>query len=372
MPSDPVMVVLLASGVVAGICLVSAALLLVAERYLVNYGPCAIDINRGARRLTVQGGSTLLASLIGQGIFIPSACGGKGTCAYCKVKILDGGGPVAPTETTLLKSDELRDGVRISCQVKVRNDVAIEIPPQLFLVKEFRGRVERIRDLTHDIKELRIALLEPNQIEFTAGQYVQLRTPEYGDNPEAVYRAYSISSPPSDKSVIELVVRLVPGGICTTWVFKYLREGDEVLLNGPHGDFRLSDSTSEMVWIAGGSGMAPFWSMIRHMKEHNIVRPTRYFFGAVRRRDLFYVDELTALAKELEWFQFTPALSGAAGEDSWTGETGLITEVVDRHVPASSGAEAYLCGSSGMIDASINVLKTKGMPDDRIFYDKFT
>ena len=372
MPDDPVILVLTAAGLVSAICLVFAAMLLAAERYLVNYGPCTIDINAGARKLTVQGGSTLLASLMGQGIFIPSACGGKGTCAYCKVKILDGGGPVAPTENTLLKQQELKESVRISCQVKVRNDVAIQIPPELFLVKEFRGQVQQIRQLTHDIKELRIRLLDPTSIDFTAGQYVQLRTPEYGDNPEAVYRAYSVSSPPSSHGNLELVVRLVPGGICTTWVFKYLHEGDEVLLNGPHGDFRLNDSDREMIWIAGGSGMAPFWSMIRHMREHNIARPTRYYFGAVRRRDLFYVQELEDLARQLNWFQFVPALSGAAPEDAWTGQTGLITEVVDRNVPVASQAEAYLCGSSGMIDAAIKVLQAKGIPNERTFYDKFT
>ncbi|MBM4038596.1 MAG: 2Fe-2S iron-sulfur cluster binding domain-containing protein [Planctomycetes bacterium] len=363
--------VLISTAVVAATCLVSAAILLIAERYLANYGQCTIDINQGAKKLDVQGGKPLLATLMQQQVFIPSACGGRGTCAYCKVTITDGAPPIAPTELTLLTAEELKKCIRISCQVKVRNDLAIQIPEELFLVKQYTGVVERIRDLTHDIKELRIRLVEPAAIEFTPGQYVQLEAPAYGDNPEPVYRAYSISSPPDDTGHVELIIRLVPGGICTTWVFTMLKEGDEVRLNGPYSEFCLTEGDAEMVWIAGGSGMAPFWSMARHMREHGIRRPCTYFFGAVKERDLFFLDEFRALEKEMPSFRFLPALSGAEN-DSWAGERGLITQVVDRHVAAGANAEGYLCGSSGMIDASIKVLKAKGIPEDRIFYDKFT
>jgi len=363
--------VLISTAVVAATCLVSAVVLLIAERYLANYGPCTIDINQGSKKLEVQGGKPLLATLMQQQIFIPSACGGRGTCAYCKVTITAGAPPIAPTELTLLTEEEQKKNVRISCQVKVRNDLAIRIPEHLFLVKQFTGVVERTRDLTHDIKELRIRLVEPNAIEFTPGQYVQLEAPAYGDNPEPVYRAYSISSPPSDRGHIELIIRRVPNGICTTWVFTRLKEGDEVRLNGPYGEFRLTESGAEMVWIAGGSGMAPFWSMARHMREHNIQRPCTYFFGAVAQRDLFLIDEFRDLEKALPSFRFVPALSGAEN-DGWTGEKGLITQVVERRVNDGSGKEGYLCGSSGMIDASVKVLKAKGIPESRIFYDKFT
>ena len=364
--------VLLATLVTAAISAVLAALLVLAERYLANYGTCTIDINQGAKRLDVEGGKPLLATLTDQQIFIPSACGGRGTCAYCKLKVLDGGGPVGPTELTLLSDDEQKANVRISCQLKVRNDLAIEIPDELFKVRQFTGTVERIRDLTHDIKELRIRLVEPDTIDFTPGQYIQLEAPAYGDNPEPVYRAYSISSPPSDAHHVEMIIRLVPGGICTTWVFTLLKEGDTVRLNGPYGEFRLSDDPSKpMVWIAGGSGMAPFWSIVRHMREHHIERPCTYFFGAVAPRDLFLVDELKQLESELPGFRFVPALSGAEA-DGWTGEKGLITEVVARHLTDGSNAEGYLCGSGGMIDASVKVLAAKGIPEARIYYDKFT
>jgi len=363
--------IVISVGVISFIAAALAALLVVAERTIANYGDCNITIN-GEKTLTVRGGTSLLEALASEKVFIPSACGGRGTCAYCKLKVLDGGGPVMPTELPLLERDEQEANVRISCQVKVRNDLAIEIPEELFAVKEFRGVVESIRDLTPDMKEIRIKLLEPDRIEFVPGQYVQLVAPAYGDNPEPVYRAYSLSNPPSDGDAVELIVRLVPGGICTTWIFTMLKEGDEVMLNGPYGDFRLSDSNAEMIWIAGGSGMAPFWSIARHMAENDIRRPCTYLFGALTRRDLFFLDEFREVQKQLPNFRFVPALSNPDEGDTWTGETGLITEVADRHVAPGTGAEAYLCGSGGMIEAACRVLETKHIPEERRFYDSFT
>ena len=367
-----VMVAILLSAAAAGLLsTVLASVLILAERVLVNYGPCTIDINDGARRLEVTGGETLLASLKSQGIFIPSACGGRGTCAYCKLKVPQGAGPVAPTELPLLTPEEVAAGIRISCQVKVRNDLSVLVPEELFAVKEYRGVVERIRDLTHDIKELRIRLVEPKEIEFKAGQYVQLEAPAYGDNPEPVYRAYSMSSVPEERDAIELIVRLVPGGICTTWVFTMLGEGDEVTFSGPYGHFGLSDSDRDMVWVAGGSGMAPFWSMVRQLRDTGCNRRCTYFFGAVTARDMFLLTELRELEKELDWFTFVPALSEPTPGDEWDGETGLITEVLERHVDDGSELEAYLCGSPGMIRAAGEVLRRKGITSDRTFYDEF-
>ena len=368
---DAILTVILAGAVAGALTTVLAAMLLLAERYLVNYGQCRISVNEGARSLEVKGGGTLLESINQEGIFIPSACGGRGTCAYCKVKITSGGGPVTPTEQPLLSEQEIATDIRISCQCKVRNDMAIEIPQELLAVREYRGRVEIIRSLTHDIKELRIRLIEPELMEFIPGQYIQLLAPKYPGNPEPAYRAYSISSVPDTQDCIELIIRLVPGGICTTWVFEHLTQDQEVTFTGPYGDFRLSDSGGEMIWIAGGTGMAPFWSIVRHMKAHNISRPCRYFFGAVSKDDLFLVDELTKLQQELDWFEFFPALSGEIDADGWSGERGLITEVVDRHVGDVSALEAYLCGSPGMIDAAAAVLRKKGLDEERFFYDKF-
>ncbi len=362
---------LLAVAVVSGIAGALAALLVVAERFIASYGECTITVNR-SRKLVVRGGRSLLESLAENSIFIPSACGGRGTCAYCKLKVLEGGGPVMPTELPLLADAEKASGVRVSCQVKVRNDLAIEIPEELLGVREYRGVAEHIRDLTGDIKELRIRLTEPQEIAFVPGQYVQLLAPAYEGSPQPVYRAYSISSPPSDKRAIELIIRLVPGGVCTTWVFKHLREGDAVTLTGPFGRFRLSDTDAEMVWVAGGSGMAPFWSIVRHMAEHNIRRKTTFFFGALLKKDLFLLDELREIEKKLPGLRFIPALSTPQPDDRWDGETGLITEVADRRIEQGTQAEAYLCGSGGMIKAACKVLEAKGIPAERTFYDSFT
>ena len=368
---NPLIAVLCAAAAAAALTSLLAALLVLAERLLVNYGTCTIDVNEGARRLEVQGGLSLLASLREEGIFVPSACGGRGTCAYCKIHVISGAGPVAPTEGPLLTDREIADGIRISCLVKVRNDLALAIPPELFLVKAYRGVVERIRLMTHDIKAVQIRLIEPETITFEAGQYVQLEAPAYGDNPDPVYRAYSLASPPVQNDRIELIIRLVPGGICTTWVFTLLQEGQQVSFSGPYGDFQITDSDREMIWIAGGTGMAPFWSMIRYLKENDIRRKCTYFFGVVQERDMFLLDELRQLEAELDWFTFVPALSAPPEDNHWPGQSGLITEVVDRHLGDGSEAEVYLCGSPAMIDAAADILRTKGVTDERIFFDKF-
>jgi len=346
-------------------------LILAAEALVANYGVCRIDINKGKRVLEVEGGGPLLAALLAQDIFIPSACGGRGSCGVCKVTVTAGGGPVLPTETPYLAKEELARGVRLSCQCKVRSDLAIEIPEELFSVREYEGVCERIADLTHDIKELRIRLVTPQEMEFRAGQYVQFRVPEYDGVTEPVYRAYSISTPPADKGSIELIVRLVPEGICTTYVFKHLKQGDAVRLNGPYGEFSLRESDRRPVFIAGGSGIAPIKAILFDRPEEIERRNGIFFFGAVARKDLAHYDLMRQYASDHPKFTYVPALSKPAENDAWEGETGLITQVVDRHIKEAEDIEAYLCGSPGMIDACIEVLHRKGVPDDLIFYDKF-
>jgi len=208
-------------------------------------------------------------------------------------------------------------------------------------------------------------------MDIVAGKFVQFVAPAYGNSPDPVYRAYSIASSPSRKSEIQLEIRLVPEGICTTYVFTRLKAGDKVTINGPYGDFYLRDGERDIVFIAGGSGMAPIRSMLLDMAEKGIDRKATYFFGARAMRDLFLVDEMRELERRLPNFRFVPALSSPAPEDDWKGEKGIVTEVLDRHFDSLAGHEAYLCGSPGMIDASIKTLKGKGMPEDRIFYDKF-
>ena len=357
-------------SIVSGISVFLAGVLTLAERYLLNYGMCKITINKD-RELEVKGGNHLLASLVDNSIFIPSACGGRGSCGLCKVTVLSGGGPLLPTETPYLSKEEMGSGVRLSCQVRVREDLEIKIPEALFSIREYAATVRRIEDLTHDIKALYLDFQNGGTMDFTAGQYVQIKAPQYGKNREEVYRAYSIASSPTQKDSIQLIVRRVPEGICTTYVFDYLKEGDTLMLNGPYGDFFLRDSDREIICIAGGSGLAPIQSILYKMAEENIQRKASFFFGCVSKRDLYYADKMKAFENKLENFQFVPALSAPKGEDDWPGETGLITEVVDRYVEVGSTMEAYLCGSPGMIDACIKVLRSKGIPEDRIFFDKF-
>jgi Na+-transporting NADH:ubiquinone oxidoreductase subunit F len=354
----------------SGTGLLLSVLLLLAERKILNYGTCTISINEGDKEVSVRGGASLLSNLAENDIFIPSACGGRGSCAYCKVQVLEGGGPMGPVEAPYLSPEEIEDHVRLSCQVKIRNDLSILIPEELFSVKRFTGIVERKRPLTYDILELCIKLEEPDAMEFVAGQYVQLESEEYKGR-DAVMRAYSMSSPPSDKGQIELIIRRVPNGIMTTWVFDYLQEGQRIALSGPYGQFCLTGTDAPIVFIAGGSGMAPIWSIIRDMIEKGIERPSTYFFGALTQKDLFYVDELKQLEKEHPWFTFVPALSNEPEDSDWKGERGLITDVVGKYYPDASKHEGYLCGSPGMINACITVLTEGDMPEHCIFYDKF-
>ncbi|RZB35978.1 MAG: Na+-transporting NADH:ubiquinone oxidoreductase subunit F [Desulfobacteraceae bacterium Eth-SRB2] len=347
-----------------------AAVLVVAEKKILNYGPCNLDINAGEKELAVDGGSPLLSALAENSIFIPSACGGRGSCAYCKLKVLEGAGFVGPVEEHHLTPEELETGVRLSCQVKIRNDLKIEIPKELFAVKHFRAKLIEKEMLTYDIAGLRIELIEPQTIDFVAGQYIQLESEEYKGR-EAVMRAYSISSVPSDNRHIELMIRKVPEGICTTWVFDYLQEGKELYFSGPYGEFQLSETDAPIIFIAGGSGMAPIWSIIQRMVEKGIHRNAVYFFGALSQKDLFYADELNNIADSSEWFKFVPALSQEPEDSNWQGERGLITDVVKRYFPDTSAHEAYLCGSPGMINACISVLTEGGLPEEKIYFDKF-
>lgn len=366
-----VIALLVSIGIINVISVFLALLMVIADATIGNYGVVTITVNDGLKELEVFGGQPLLKTLTQEGIFIPSACGGRGSCGLCKVRVLSGGGDYLPTELPFISDEERENQVRISCQIKVKTDLAIAIPEELFLVKEFRTTVQSIRDLTHDIKEVTLHLGDPNEITIKAGQYVQFVVPEYGDLDESVYRAYSVASAPSQKGLVELEIRLVPNGICTTYVHEHLKEGDEVTINGPYGDFYLRESDRNVICIAGGSGMAPIKSILLDMAERGIDRKTSYFFGARTKRDLFLLDEMKELESQMKDFTFVPALSEPQPEDNWDGEVGLITDVVGRMVTDGPNSEAYLCGSPGMIDACIRVLHELGVSDENIYYDKF-
>ncbi len=361
-----------ASAVIGGLGGALALLLVIADGLFNRYGDVMIDVNGGSRHLKVRGGNSLLIGLMTQKIFIPSACGGRATCAYCKVKVLSGGGPILPMEEPYLSPAERAAGVRLSCQVKLRNDIAVEIPEDLFAIRQYEAVVESMTDLTYDIKELRFRLTNPPTISFKPGQYIQLEAPEYPGNPQPVYRAYSMSSPAQENGGIELIIRQAPNGVCTTWVFRYLKVGDRVRLNGPYGDFWLRPTERRIVFIAGGSGFAPFKSIIQSQPEELSRRGTTFFFGARARKDLFHLDFMQRYTGRYAGLRFIPALSMPEPGDEWTGERGLITGVLDRHVPDASNTEFYLCGSPGLIDACAKVLRAKGVTDEFLFYDKFS
>ncbi|MHC4479387.1 MAG: FAD-binding oxidoreductase, partial [Planctomycetota bacterium] len=297
--------------------------------------------------------------------------GGRGSCGLCKVKVTEGGGPLLPTETPHLSQEEVEENVRLSCQIKVRSDMTIEVPEEILSLQEYRCTVEKLVDLNHDTKLVGLKLVEPPELQFKAGQYVQLETPPYGKTPEPVYRAYSMASPPSRTDAMELIIRLVPNGICTTYVFELMEEGDEVKVNGSYGEFYLRDTEREIIFIAGGSGIAPVRSILYAMDKAANPRKATFFYGANEMRDLYLVDEMKEFEERLPDFTYVPSLARPKPEDSWEGETGLVTEVVDRHVEDASSQGVYLCGAPDMIDAAIELLSSKGLTEDRTFFDKF-
>lgn len=361
---------LISIGAVTALTVVLAVILVIADALIANYGECKITVN-GKKELNVQGGRSLLSTLMEEEIFIPSACGGRGSCGLCKIKVESGAGQYLPTELPWISAEEQAENVRLSCQLKVKNDMSIRIPEELFSVRQFQTRVESIKDLTHDIKEVRFKLIKPERIEYKAGQFVQILVPEYKLSDEQVFRAYSMSSVPSETDVVELEIRLVPEGICTTWVHQYLKEGDEVTINGPYGDFHLRDTERDIICIAGGSGNAPIKSILLDMAEKGNNRNVSYFYGARTRKDLVLPDEMAAISEKLPNYKYIPVLSEPAADDNWDGKTGFVTDAVAEALTNGENVEAYLCGSPGMIDACIKVLTSKGVPEELIYYDKF-
>ncbi len=368
--------VLVAPVALSAISAALAVLISVTDKIVNNYGEVAIDINNGSRSLKVTGGTNMLVTLAESAIFVPSACGGRGSCGECKVKVNSDVGPHLPTEIPYLTNEQLEENIRLSCQVKLKSDVDIEIPEYLFKIQQYQGVVERIRDVTHDIKEVYFKLTD-GEVDFKAGQYGQIEVPPYGKVKGPTQRAYSMSSVPGDSNHLEFLIRLVPGGIVTTYVHEHLQEGHKMKIIAPFGDFYVRDTDAQMICVAGGSGMAPFKSIFYDFVGNGMMdkRDIWYFFGARTKKDLFYLDELNELQEKYERFHFIPALSEPEESDKWEGATGLITEVLDGYlrdtIPTSIAKEGYLCGSPGMLDACMAVMRSHDMAEDKIYFDKF-
>lgn len=345
-----------------------ALILTLADRTIGNYGEVNLTIN-DEKNYVVDGGNSLLSTLISQKVFIPSACGGKGSCGYCKVKVKEGGGPVLATELPWLSKEELENNVRLSCQCKVKQNIKIEIPEELFNVREYSTYVVKMEQLTKAIKHLRFDLGE-DEINFKPGQYVQLKAPAYEGSPDEVYRAYSVASSVNDKHAIELLIGYT-GGIATTYVHQYLKEGDKVHINGPYGDFYYhEDDGGPIIFAGAGTGMAPIVSILQFMADNNIQRKAMFFFGAKSMDDLFLVEKLKYFEDTLHDFKFIPTLSREESPD-WTGEKGRVPSSIDKYVEKDGNYSAYLCGSPAMIDSIVEALVAKNIPTEKIYYDKF-
>lgn len=352
--------------VINGILFGTAIILIIAERLLISYGECSIVVNK-ERKIPVEGGDNLLVYLNDNKIFIPSACGGKATCGFCKVTVKSGAGQILPTEEPFINKKERGEGVRLACQVKVKGKVDIQIPEFMLSAEEFESVAEKVVDVTPDTRWIILKILGGKTINFKPGQYIQIKIPGTDE-----FRAYSIASPPYITDKVHLTIRLVPGGLCSTFVHKALEEGDHVTFTGSFGDFFLQeDSTKEIVCIGGGCGMAPIRSIVQYLAKHGMPRKCWYFFGARSKRDLFFTEELRDIEVKFPNFKYVPALSEPKAGDHWEGDVGLITHVVEKYLDAEAEKEAYLCGPPPMIDAAMHVLPPKNIKPESIYFDKF-
>ncbi|BFN38192.1 NADH:ubiquinone reductase (Na(+)-transporting) subunit F [Fidelibacter multiformis] len=403
-------VLLISTLVFVGMIVVLVLILIAAESKLVYKGDVKITINENEEKsITVPAGKTLLNTLSDQKIFLPSACGGGGTCAMCKCQILEGGGEILPTETSHFSYREQKDNWRLSCQVKVKNDMSIRIPEEIFNIQKYTCTVASNKNVATFIKELVMDLDENQRLDFRSGGYIQIDIPEYElsfkdfdiderfredwekynlfdlqvKNPEPVFRAYSMANHPAEGQKVILNVRIatpprgmdVPPGIASSWIFN-LKPGDKVTISGPYGEFYIKDTDREMCFIGGGAGMAPMRSHIFHLfHTEKTKRKATFWYGARSKREMFYDEEFKAIAKEHPNFSYHVALSDPLPEDKWDGPVGFIHQVafdeyLSKHEDPSE-IEYYLCGPPMMLDAVQKMLYNLGVDEENIAFDDF-
>ncbi len=393
------------------IILALVGIILAARSMLVSTGLVNIEIN-GERTLKVPAGGKLLGVLANENLFVPSACGGGGTCAQCRVKIHEGGGSILPTELSHINKREAREGDRLSCQVAVKQDMKIRIPDEVFGVKKWRCRVRSNDNVATFIKNLVLELPEGENVDFRAGGYIQIECPPYqigfkefdvaekfredwdkfklwdihANNTEHVTRAYSMANYPEERGIIMLNVRIatppphadfskIPPGLMSTYIFN-LKPGDEVTISGPFGEFFARDTEKEMVFVGGGAGMAPMRSHIfDQLSRLNSKRKITFWYGARSRREMFFVEDFDKLAAEHENFEWHVALSDPLPDDDWKGYTGFIHNVLfheylKKH-PAPEECEYYMCGPPMMNTSVINMLLELGVEREDIMLDDF-
>ena len=398
------------------VILLLVIVLIVAKRYLVASGDVTITIN-GEKQVVAPAGSTLLNTLSTQSIFLPSACGGGGSCAQCKCQVVEGGGEILPTETVHFTRKEIKDNWRLGCQVKVKNDMSIKMDETILGVKKWECEVVSNNNVATFIKEFVVKLPEGEKLNFVSGGYIQIDVPKYdikysdfevedrfrGDwdkfklwdltckNDEETMRAYSMANYPAEGDIVMLNVRIatppwdrnantwmdVKPGICSSYIFN-LKPGDKVQVSGPFGEFHpILNSKREMLYVGGGAGMAPLRSHILHLLNTLKItdRKISYWYGARSKNEIFYEEDFRKLEKEFPNFTFNIALSEPHPEDNWTAYVGFIHKVIlDNYLAdhdAPEDIEYYMCGPGPMAKAVEKMLYDLGVPREMLMFDDF-
>ena len=402
------------TGVIAltAVIVLLVLVLMFCERKLVKKGKVKLLINDDpAKSPEVDVGSNLLMALSNQKIFLPSACGGKGSCAMCKCQVFEGGGDILPSELTHIKRAEAKAGWRLSCQVKVRGPMKVRVPDEVFGIRKWECTVRSNHNVATFIKELVLDLPPGEIIDFESGGYIQIDVPPYqnlrfkdfdveerfrGDwdkfklwdlvanNPAPIFRAYSMANHPAEGNMVMLNIRIatpppkqmdLPPGICSSYTFS-LKPGDKITISGPYGEFHINKTNREMIYIGGGAGMAPLRSHIFHLfHTEKTTRKVSYWYGARSKREMFYTEEFEAIEKAFPNFKYHVALSEPQPEDNWTGFKGFIHQVVfDNYLknhPNVDEIEFYLCGPPMMNTAVQKMLGDLGVEKDMIRFDDF-
>ncbi|RDB04082.1 NADH:ubiquinone reductase (Na(+)-transporting) subunit F [Runella aurantiaca] len=400
------------------VVLLFAFLILKAKDRLLPQKEVSIIINGDQEHpFVVKPGSSLLSTLAAQNLFLASACGGGGTCAMCKCQVFEGGGEVLPTETNHLNRRQVQDKIRLACQVKVKDDMEIRVPDEVFGIKKWECTVVSNENVSTYIKEFVVKLPEGENLKFKSGDYIQVDVPELNIDfktqlyniperfkdeydkfkiwdikakiDEPLFRAYSMANHPAEGNIIMLNIRLatppwdrarnafmdVNPGACSSYVFSR-KPGDKVTISGPYGEFHVKKTEKEMIYIGGGAGMAPLRSHIFHL-FHTLKtgRKVSYWYGARSKKEIFYEEDFRAIEREFPNFRFEIALSIPLPEDNWTGYVGFIHEVVkneylDDH-SAPEDIEYYLCGPPMMLSAVQTMLDNLGVSKENIAFDDF-
>ena len=404
--------ILLGVGMFTGIVITLVCVILLARKLLVPSGLVTLEINDDpSKTLEVPMGGKLLQTLADKKIFVPSACGGGGSCGQCKVQVLEGGGEILPTELGHMSRREVRDHWRLACQTPVKQNMKLQINPEIFSVQKWECTVKSNRNVATFIKELVLELPQGEHVDYRAGGYIQIECdphtvaykdfdidPEYHGDwdkynlwqyvstcTEHVTRAYSMASYPAEKGIVMLNVRIaspppkmpnVPPGLMSSYIFS-LKPGDKVTISGPYGEFFVNEkSDAEMIYVGGGAGMAPLRSQIfDELLTKNCQRKISYWYGARSLREVFYADEFDKLAEKFPNFSWHLALSDPLPEDNWKGPTGFIHQCLyDLYLkdhPAPEDCEYYMCGPPMMTGAVVKLLDSLGVERENIYFDDF-